>query len=587
MAKLQADEEVEVWTLAAKSWVPARVVKVAEAPGEVALEGEPVERGREVRLKTGGRFVVTGSVLVSYSSGDEKQQKLWIVAQDIPRCVRRIPPREHHHHHGQQDHATKLLEQASPPHGCLQELRQRFSDADSDASGALSLDEVARLWRKNMEQEIGRTLTDVERELLAARVAQSFQAMDLDHNSEVRLEEWLHHSLLSLHPPGAGLQEQMNSELRKERGLLAKLVASWSRMDTIGVGHCHLDAAVAAVQRASGASAEEAQRLLSDAQLDGTTRSVYYSEFIAACLGLVSAEVTLLWYDISEQWAKYISPVLLWRHEEGIWHTGIVAFGKEYYYGGYIYQDEPGETPFGKPTKSIKLGQTLRKQEELEAYIVDELDAEFTPENYDVLSHNCNNFTEKASRFLLGRHIPDMVRKQPERVLHTPLARMMRPLLNKFLGNIDGEKVATQKKTRGLNKGAHGEPAQALPVMPERTLADAARQLVGENHLVLYEPPEQAGHAVVATVTKKHLRGFYDISWYGDDGELRTATHVWPKDVEEYKPEGRIEEDRQLILAALLQPSGDDSSTAELRKTFARHFNRPGHESAEDKAGHA
>eukprot|EP00971_Amphidinium_carterae_P160726 3186935-Amphidinium_carterae.1 len=41
-----------------------------------------------------------------------------------------------------------------------------------------------------------------ERELLAARVAKSFQMMDLDHSNEVRLEEWLHYSLLLLHPPG-------------------------------------------------------------------------------------------------------------------------------------------------------------------------------------------------------------------------------------------------------------------------------------------------------------------------------------------------------------------------------------------------
>ena len=35
----------------------------------------------------------------------------------------------------------------------------------------------------------------------------------------------------------------------------------------------------------------------------------------------------------------------------GMWFTGIVAFGKEYYFGAGMCYDEPGKTPFGEPTK--------------------------------------------------------------------------------------------------------------------------------------------------------------------------------------------------------------------------------------------
>ena len=33
---------------------------------------------------------------------------------------------------------------------------------------------------------------------------------------------------------------------------------------------------------------------------------------------------------------------------DGIWHTGIVIYNKEFYFGGGISYDAPGMTPFGK-----------------------------------------------------------------------------------------------------------------------------------------------------------------------------------------------------------------------------------------------
>lgn len=40
--------------------------------------------------------------------------------------------------------------------------------------------------------------------------------------------------------------------------------------------------------------------------------------------------------------------MLLGKVIEGVWHTGIVVYGKEYYFGGGISYDPPGMTPFGK-----------------------------------------------------------------------------------------------------------------------------------------------------------------------------------------------------------------------------------------------
>lgn len=68
----------------------------------------------------------------------------------------------------------------------------------------------------------------------------------------------------------------------------------------------------------------------------------------------MSYVVQLFVYDISGGMAKQFSRQLIGQQVDGIWHTGIVVYGKEFYFGGGISYDMPGQTPFGKPN-SLKL----------------------------------------------------------------------------------------------------------------------------------------------------------------------------------------------------------------------------------------
>ena len=53
--------------------------------------------------------------------------------------------------------------------------------------------------------------------------------------------------------------------------------------------------------------------------------------------------VVLHVYDLSMGMAKSLSPAILGKQIDGIWHTGVFAFGSEFFYGGGIQAMSPHE----------------------------------------------------------------------------------------------------------------------------------------------------------------------------------------------------------------------------------------------------
>lgn len=72
----------------------------------------------------------------------------------------------------------------------------------------------------------------------------------------------------------------------------------------------------------------------------------------------MSDKVILSVYDITNGLAKQMSMAFIGQQVDAVYHSSLVAFGKEYYFGGGICIDNVDQTPYGKPIEKIELGQT-------------------------------------------------------------------------------------------------------------------------------------------------------------------------------------------------------------------------------------
>lgn len=72
----------------------------------------------------------------------------------------------------------------------------------------------------------------------------------------------------------------------------------------------------------------------------------------------MSSSVSLYVYDITQGMAKGMSMMMIGQQVDAIYHTSLVVFGKEYYFGAGVCADAPKTTPFGKPIQEIVIGQT-------------------------------------------------------------------------------------------------------------------------------------------------------------------------------------------------------------------------------------
>ncbi|KAK9140860.1 hypothetical protein Scep_010541 [Stephania cephalantha] len=142
-------------------------------------------------------------------------------------------------------------------------------------------------------------------------------------------------------------------------------------------------------------------------------------------------KVSLNVYDLSQGLARQLSSTFLGKAIEGIWHTGVVVYGNEYYFGGGIQHAPVGTTPYGRPVRAVDLGTTHVPKELFEEYL-QEISPRYTAETYSLLKHNCNNFSNEVALFLVGTNIPDYILQLPNEVLNSPMGALILPMIQQL-----------------------------------------------------------------------------------------------------------------------------------------------------------
>ncbi|XP_019188716.1 PREDICTED: desumoylating isopeptidase 1 [Ipomoea nil] len=136
-------------------------------------------------------------------------------------------------------------------------------------------------------------------------------------------------------------------------------------------------------------------------------------------------------YDLSQGLARQMSAAFLGKTIEGIWHTGVVVYGNEYYFGGGIQHAPVGTTPYGTPIRVVELGVTHLPKDVFESYL-QEISPRYTAETYSLLTHNCNNFSNEVAQFLVGATIPEYILNLPNEVMSSPMGALMLPMIQQM-----------------------------------------------------------------------------------------------------------------------------------------------------------
>jgi len=260
-------------------------------------------------------------------------------------------------------------------------------------------------------------------------------------------------------------------------------------------------------------------------------------ELLAYALGRRKTPVELLLYDLSKGASKRFSWALLGREFEAIYHSSVLVFGSEFWYGGRVFKTVPPCVKcFGMPLMesvvkltpscyhpdlmSVHLGYTLATMSEFRTFLSSNLAKNYRKDNYDVLTHNCNGFSNEATDFLTGASIPEQVINLPQLVMATTTAKLLRPLLNRWLGGFsDG--------SEGADTAATGEADDAADVPEEAPVSDINHAL-GEGTYILaaglsgFNPSDQ----VVCAIIREH-GGKIDLRYFDPETrEIITRTGI-------------------------------------------------------------
>ncbi|CRH02607.1 conserved protein, unknown function [Plasmodium relictum] len=149
---------------------------------------------------------------------------------------------------------------------------------------------------------------------------------------------------------------------------------------------------------------------------------------------MISYSVKLKIYDLSRGMVKTWSPLLIGKQIEGVWHTAVLVYDMEYFYGGGILCLDPKEFEAFydiKPVNIIDMGTTEIYQSHFHEYL-NGIQKDFTVDKYNLVSWNCNNFTNEVCNFLVGKNIPQYILNTPYDVMSTSKGKLILDMMQSY-----------------------------------------------------------------------------------------------------------------------------------------------------------
>jgi len=408
----------------------------------------------------------------------------------------------------------------------LTDLRAAFlKHAGKD--GHLEVHELGNLWKEAARNKVGKLSAEDEM-LIDNTTSRLFLNMDVDNGGWVSYEEFVAYMLPGRKSKGAVrvMRDQLNQELANDPKKMQDLIKQFHAWDKNGDGFVspeELDSHLAELMKLANAdgtvSGDEAKMLeqikkmkeeifeAADADRDGR---VDLWEVIAYATGRRKMPVEILLYDISGGFAAKYGSLLLGQPIEAV-HSGVLVYGSEYWYGGKVFRSEPPcSKAFGQPLKKpwgqeleiseyrsdlpvVRVGYTFVTHQEFVAWLSKQVVSRYTGiEQYDLLTHSCNHFSNECVTFLTGVGIPDKIFELQHKAL-TPTVRAIRPFINRYLGGFaDAEK--------GIDEHYFAKDTE-----PTRTVShDLCGEVLGAGDVVLIDGlPGYEAHLVATLLEEK------------------------------------------------------------------------------------
>lgn len=433
----------------------------------------------------------------------------------------------------------------SPPRdGVLLNELQNLFDLYAGKDGKLGAAEMAKIWEKCAHNKLGSNLKEEDKRLIKESARSYLQKIDLDQNGRVDRAEFYSFMLggLDRRGPFCQMQEYLRKQMEAKPEVLQKALNKFIEWDADGDGFVtkeelreQMDKFLHVVGPFNVLDAPfDVDDILEavDIDLDGR---IDLWEFLAYSLGRRKMPVELLVYDITKGNSELFSSVLLGKKLEAIYHSSILVHGKEFWYGGNIFMSKPPMSQHFGPTleksnsmnlqqstylpqlKCVHLGYTLMTLDEIveyqnENHIGAPMSEKFTKESYDVLTRNCNHYSNELAQVLCGNSIPDVITTQPMVILDAPRMKVLVPLLNKWLGGFGDDNHATVPDKQELMDAARKIQTDEVADKDLVAAAEDSRNIVSFDPAVinggLPSTEEQFGQVVHTPHGSADLRYF-------------------------------------------------------------------------------